>query len=215
MLLLVEVEEEVVEVEVEGRTGAQPATSCAGAVLARPASFTCSLPLTRPADLTRHPPSQHTRHFGRSLSSLLLGADVSPKLTGPGPPSFSFAPSLHLRSTRTQLAPTSEADLNSSWLSVQRPNPLFSHQPFARARMPRATSQKFSSAAHQPAAGSSSSKAAAKTGGGGGEGGTNNPLFNTDKFGQHILKVRPSSWEECGAVAEVSMGERRWEGACC
>lgn len=58
--------------------------------------------------------------------------------------------------------------------------------------MPRATSQKFSSAAHQPAAGSSKT-AAAKTGGGGGEGGTNNPLFNTDKFGQHILKVRPSS----------------------
>lgn len=55
--------------------------------------------------------------------------------------------------------------------------------------MPRATSQKFSSAAHQPAAGSSKAGAAAKTGGGGGEGGTNNPLFNTDKFGQHILKV--------------------------
>jgi hypothetical protein len=62
--------------------------------------------------------------------------------------------------------------------------------------MPRATSQKFSSAAHQPAAGSS--KAAAKTGGGGGEGGTNNPLFNTDKFGQHILKVhrgRAALWQ--------------------
>jgi 18S rRNA (adenine1779-N6/adenine1780-N6)-dimethyltransferase len=49
--------------------------------------------------------------------------------------------------------------------------------------MPRATTQRFGNA--QSAAAGPSKPAASKEAGQGG----NNPLFNTEKFGQHILKV--------------------------
>jgi 18S rRNA (adenine1779-N6/adenine1780-N6)-dimethyltransferase len=51
--------------------------------------------------------------------------------------------------------------------------------------MPRATTDRFSRA-HQPSAKASSSKDASGSGAGGS--GVRNPIFNTERFGQHILK---------------------------
>lgn len=126
------------------------------------------------------------------LSSALAGVTRSKQRADP-------VPCLRYRLfARPRAAPPSSVQLLRS-PELPAPSTLPPSQPFLLSntppssrlpiRMPRATSQKFSSAAHQPAAGSSKAGAAAKTGGGGGEGGTNNPLFNTDKFGQHILKV--------------------------
>jgi hypothetical protein len=76
---------------------------------------------------------------------------------------------------------------------------LLHFKPLAGFQMPRATSEKFSRL-HQSAAkssktpsnlslsGATRSKHTGKKDGYGGSGSTSNPLFNTERFGQHILK---------------------------